>query len=258
MPHRRTRDPIFERELRYIERAHDTVILEQKGETFLAQTVELRELARRLRKSFNARDERRLRGLLRSLAAEPLCDIAHSFTLFFWLSNICEQRHAARIHRPGEPGTLRALFRKLERRGVAPEAIERAVNELRATIVLTAHPTDAMRWSVNEALERIERGFERRLHADDMERAECDAEILADITALWQTSALRHRKPTPLAEMLALRTPYLDTLSYLQVEILGRKRAALDGSAPPSECESLDAATHLTINGISAGLRNTG
>jgi phosphoenolpyruvate carboxylase len=61
-----------------------------------------------------------------------------------------------------------------------------------------------------------------------------------------------------LAEMLALRTPYLDTLSYLQIEFLDRKRAALDTSAPPRECESLDAATHLTIHGISTGLRNTG
>ena len=61
-----------------------------------------------------------------------------------------------------------------------------------------------------------------------------------------------------LAEMLALRTPYLDTLSHLQIEFLGRKRTALDASVPPRECGALDAATHLTIHGISAGLRNTG
>ena len=57
--------------------------------------------------------------------------------------------------------------------------------------------------------------------------------------------------------MLALRVPYLDTLSYLQVELLGRKRAAR-GAAPSGEGKALDAATHLTINGIAAGLRNTG
>jgi phosphoenolpyruvate carboxylase len=201
MPHRRKRDPILERELRFIEQAHDTVILEQEGEAFLARVVELRELARGLRRSFTTKDERHLHRQLEQLPAGPLCDLARSFTLFFWLSNVCEQRHEARIHRPGEPGTLRALFRKLERRGVAPEAISRAVSTLRATIVLTAHPTDAMRWSVNEALGRIERGLERRLYAPDAERAACDAEILADITGLWQTTVARYRKPTPVDEV---------------------------------------------------------
>jgi phosphoenolpyruvate carboxylase len=242
MPSRRTRDPIFERELRYVERARDTVILEQKGEAFLAQTVELRELARRLRRDFAARDERRLRELLRSLTAESLCDIAHSLTLYFWLSNICEQRHAARIRRPGEPGTLRALFRKLERRGAEPEVIERAVKALRATIVLTAHPTEAMRWSVNEALGRIEHGFERRLHADDLERAEYDAGILADITALFQTSALRHRKPTPLDELrhaiYTLETVLVHAVPHV-TENLEREIDALGIDAAPAARRSI-------------------
>jgi len=61
-----------------------------------------------------------------------------------------------------------------------------------------------------------------------------------------------------LAEMLALRAPYLDTLSYLQVELLGRKRDARTADLPAAEREALDAAIHLTINGIAAGLRNTG
>jgi phosphoenolpyruvate carboxylase len=94
----------------------------------------------------------------------------------------------------------------------------------------------------DEIFRRIEREYERTARA--VREIAGERKLLAN--------------DPELAEMLALRTPYLDTLSYLQVELLGRKRAARDETVPPSERESLDAATHLTINGISAGLRNTG
>jgi phosphoenolpyruvate carboxylase len=57
-----------------------------------------------------------------------------------------------------------------------------------------------------------------------------------------------------LRERLAIRAPYLDTLSYLQVELLARKR----GSEDQSDLEKINRAIHVTINGIAAGLRNTG
>jgi phosphoenolpyruvate carboxylase len=51
------------------------------------------------------------------------------------------------------------------------------------------------------------------------------------------------------------RGPYVDVLSYLQLELLRRKRA---DAVRPSERERTDAAIQLTIGGIAAGLRNTG
>jgi phosphoenolpyruvate carboxylase len=57
-----------------------------------------------------------------------------------------------------------------------------------------------------------------------------------------------------LRERLNIRAPYLDTLSYLQVELLARKRA----HTSDENLEMLDRAIHVTINGIAAGLRNTG
>jgi phosphoenolpyruvate carboxylase len=50
-----------------------------------------------------------------------------------------------------------------------------------------------------------------------------------------------------------LRNPYVDPLNYLQVEILRRLRC---NNGP--EAESLREAIILTINGIAAGLKNTG
>jgi phosphoenolpyruvate carboxylase len=53
-----------------------------------------------------------------------------------------------------------------------------------------------------------------------------------------------------------LRNPYIDPLNYLQVEMLHRLRALPDPNSP--EAESLREVVFLTINGIAAGLKNTG
>jgi len=57
-----------------------------------------------------------------------------------------------------------------------------------------------------------------------------------------------------LASSLDRRDPYIDPLSFVQLELLRRLRAAKD----PKEKETLQDAVLLTINGIAAGLKNTG
>jgi phosphoenolpyruvate carboxylase len=61
---------------------------------------------------------------------------------------------------------------------------------------------------------------------------------------------LLERNPV-LARSIELRNPYVDPMSLVQIELLRRKRAG-------EESEELDYALAATINGISAGLRNTG
>ena len=57
-----------------------------------------------------------------------------------------------------------------------------------------------------------------------------------------------------LARSIRLRNPYVDPMSWIQVELLRRKR--MGGN--DTEEEALNRAITATINGISAGLRNTG
>lgn len=54
-----------------------------------------------------------------------------------------------------------------------------------------------------------------------------------------------------LARSIRLRNPYVDPMSLIQVDLLRRKRGG-------EESEELNYALAATINGISAGLRNTG
>jgi phosphoenolpyruvate carboxylase len=53
-----------------------------------------------------------------------------------------------------------------------------------------------------------------------------------------------------------LRNPYVDPLNYIQVEMLRQLRGLSD--AESDQAESLREVIGLTINGIAAGLRNTG
>jgi phosphoenolpyruvate carboxylase len=54
-----------------------------------------------------------------------------------------------------------------------------------------------------------------------------------------------------LARSIRLRNPYVDPMSLIQVDLIRRKRAG-------EESDDLNYALAATINGISAGLRNTG
>jgi phosphoenolpyruvate carboxylase len=83
---------------------------------------------------------------------------------------------------------------------------------------------------------------------DEWERT---AGVLSQITG----EADRLQGNPALARSIEHRFPYLDPLNHLQVELMRRYRNRKDG-AP--ENERLQRGIHLSINGIAAGLRNTG
>ncbi len=62
-------------------------------------------------------------------------------------------------------------------------------------------------------------------------------------------------KQPVLQRSIAVRNPYVDPMSYLQVELLARLR---EHKGKADEREQLLYAILLTINGIAAGMRNTG
>jgi len=75
------------------------------------------------------------------------------------------------------------------------------------------------------------------------------------ILEITQQKTLLQTNPV-LERSIRLRNPYVDPMSLLQVELIRRKRTAARNGEPDSP--ELNRAISATINGISAGLRNTG
>jgi phosphoenolpyruvate carboxylase len=70
------------------------------------------------------------------------------------------------------------------------------------------------------------------------------------LLSILEQKSLLERNP-PLARAIRNRFPYIDPLNYVQLELLKRYR---NGDTDERVVQGI----HLTINGIAAGLRNSG
>ena len=80
-----------------------------------------------------------------------------------------------------------------------------------------------------------------------------EAEWQRTADALTRITGEKHRLThnTALARSIRHRFPYIDPLHHLQVELVRRWRAGQGD-------ERVQTGIHISINGIAAGLRNTG
>jgi phosphoenolpyruvate carboxylase len=76
------------------------------------------------------------------------------------------------------------------------------------------------------------------------------ARTIRHVLAITRAASLLEDNPT-LERSIRNRFPYLDPLNHLQIELLRRYRAGQTD-------ERTRRAIHLTINGLAAGLRNSG
>jgi phosphoenolpyruvate carboxylase len=96
-------------------------------------------------------------------------------------------------------------------------------------------------WDDAEPRERIWRALESELEL-----------TIAELVAIGGGERLLDAEPV-LQASIARRNPAVDPLSFVQVELTRRLRAA-----PEDGSEQLHRVSQLTINGIASGLRNTG
>lgn len=75
------------------------------------------------------------------------------------------------------------------------------------------------------------------------------------LLAITGNTDLLERDPV-LQRSIRLRNPYIDPLNYIQIEMLHRLRSISDSEG--DDAMRIREIIHMTINGIAAGLRNTG
>ncbi len=159
--------------------------------------------------------------------------LARAFSFYFELINLAETNHRKRRRlaaeldpaAPPQRGSLRGTLRMLRRTGVLrPEALG-LLARVCVSPVFTAHPTEVARRSVMFKRRRISDLLEQldRIPLPPLEMAALERDLLAEITALWQTDDVRSARPTVRDEIrMALdyfESSLFDTLPVLYAEV---------------------------------------
>ena len=96
---------------------------------------------------------------------------------------------------------------------------------------------------------------DRKLGRRIFARIEAEWQRTAEALTLITGEANRLASNPALARSIEHRFPYLDPLNHLQVELMRRYRQRRRESASG---EQVHQGIHISINGLAAGLRNTG
>jgi phosphoenolpyruvate carboxylase len=209
-------DEILRREVRLLTTRLGAVVREQCGPVVFDAIEELRRLSKEIR-------QRPEPGLIEAgaravsqLRLHEAAAVAHAFSLFFHLVNLCEERQRVRRlqayerHESGAPMSLRSTFAELRRRRVPSTALAKVLASMRIEPVLTAHPTEAKRRSVMNHLWSIGRTLDE-LTTDPC--ASPESRIDPWVEALWLTEEVRERRVTPEVEIESERV-YLERTIY--------------------------------------------
>jgi len=230
------------REVRLLGEVLGQVLAEYGGPELLEDVEHLRRTVIAARDSDD--DEREAARLVASWPLDRAEQVARSFTCYFQLVNLAEERHRARALRERDRGTellseslAEAVAEIRSRRG------EDRLNELLADLliqpVLTAHPTESRRRAVVAAIARV--GVQLEVLDDPRvsgrEEREARRRLLEEIDTLWRTAQLRSTAMHPLDEVRSVMAIFDETLFRTVPEIYRDLDSALApddaGSRPP-------------------------
>ena len=186
-------------------------VIKRHGQPGTFDLIErIRSLAKQRRAGDTAADSD-LRALIAGLSVEQIDECIRALACFFDLANLAEDRHRIRVLRQRERAehpaprgeSLGDAIETLHARGCSGEQVQQLLDQLDIELVFTAHPTEAKRRTVRNTLRRL------RQDLIDMDRRELLprerdwllTRIKSDLACLWETDALRPRRPTVLEEV---------------------------------------------------------
>ncbi|KAK3041309.1 hypothetical protein RJ639_001411 [Escallonia herrerae] len=151
--------------------------------------------------------EKQLASELSKTTLEDALTLARVFSHYLSLMGIAETHHRVRKARNVAhlSKSCDDTFNQLVQGGVSPEELYNTVCKQEVEIVLTAHPTQINRRTLQYKHIRIAHLLEYNDRADlgPEDRDMLIEDLVREITSIWQTDELRRHKPTPVDEARA-------------------------------------------------------
>jgi phosphoenolpyruvate carboxylase len=220
---------LLRRDIRFLGNILGEVLVHQGGNELLDIVEKIREASKSLRAVFLPELYEEFKTMINSLEPEIRHQVIRAFAIYFQLVNIAEQNHRIRRKRDYERsagetvlhGTLEASVKDLKDRGFTYLEAQEILEGMSLELVMTAHPTEAMRRAILDIHKRI---------ADDVmqldnptltfrEREQLREKLLNEVITLWQTDELRDRKPTVLDEVRNGMYYFHETLFHVLPEV---------------------------------------
>ena len=189
------------------------------------------------------------RAVIADLTVQDAYKLTKAFAIYFELTNLAETNHRKRRRRAAQlhadhaplPGSFRGTLGRLKAAGINAQQALAALQRIEVTPVFTAHPTEVARRTVLGKRRNIARCLEEldRLPLSTSDAAELERQILAQITALWQTDEVRLSKPSVTDEIRMGLDPYpmtiFETLPKIYAEMADSFREVYGLDLPERE-----------------------
>jgi len=180
------------------------------GENVFAVVEQLRTGYIELKKTPDEQKRQQLMQLIEQLDEQTLEHVIRAFSTYFSLVSVIEetQQHKERRRIANNKdklwrGSFRNTLREFHKQAISAEQLQELLNNLSYTPVFTAHPTEAKRRTILEALKRI---FIAIKELDDPRLGKLQKDSLTqvlknEIQILWKTDEVRAEKPQVIDEV---------------------------------------------------------
>ncbi|MGG1519942.1 phosphoenolpyruvate carboxylase [Paenibacillus oryzisoli] len=199
------------RDVRFLGHILGEVLVHQGGNELLDVVERIREMSKSLRAHYVLEIYDEFKNTISSLNSDIRHQVIRAFAIYFQLVNIAEQNHRIRRKRDYErssgesvqPGSIESIVQELKHANTPTGEVREILKAISLELVMTAHPTEAMRRAVLDINLRISDGM---MKLDNpmltyREREQLREKLLGEVLNLWQTDELRDRKPTVIDEV---------------------------------------------------------
>lgn len=204
-------DNYLRRDVRFLGNILGEVLVHQGGTELLEVVERIREMSKALRANYIPELFAEFKHVIKTLDYEKRHQVIRAFAIYFQLVNIAEQNHRVRRKRDYErsagaevqPGSIESTILELKNKNIPFEEVQDILSGISLELVITAHPTEAMRRVILDIHKRIAQDI---LQLDNptltyRERNLLKDKLLNEVLTLWQTDDLRSRKPTVIDEV---------------------------------------------------------